>query len=104
MRYIALSVGLLGLFILYSSFLGSPSLSNSLTKENTVVVIEGEVLSQRLLFEETSLLVLENYEILCTCDRSYKGKFVHITGIVESYENRKQVRAYTIRIVDTPSS
>lgn len=104
MRYLALTLGLLGLFLLYLSFLSSPHNFSPPEEEHAFVLIEGQVTSERLLFDQTSLLVVGGNEVICTCDQSYKGKDVRVTGVVEFYNGRAQVRAYFIQVIDIPSS
>lgn len=102
MRFIALTSALLGVFILYLSFLDEPAPLSAERVENSFVSIEGVVSGERRLFGNTRLLTLNGTEVVCICDRSYLGAHVFIEGVVEISRNRTQIRAHSILVRDTP--
>jgi len=64
---------------------------------NQKVFLRGVVESERVIYEGTKLIVLENgVELICGCSEIFYGKSAEVNGIVEEYEGKKQVRVLEI--------
>jgi hypothetical protein len=105
MKILALSLALLGIFVLiillnFSSpiIVGNPSELSKL-EDNTKVQTQGRVISERTLYEQTKLLKLDNnIEILCQACPPYINRTLKAIGTVETYINRTQVNALKITL------
>ncbi|MFH1425682.1 MAG: hypothetical protein ABIG28_03075 [archaeon] len=65
--------------------------------ENSKVIVSGEVVSERVIYEGTKLFVLDSgIELVCSCLGSFVGEEVEVEGVVEGYEGKKQVRVLEI--------
>ena len=103
MKILALSISLLGILILIIML----NLSNPIIVDNssqlkdlqdyTKIQTQGKVISERTLYENTKLLILDNnIEIICNSCPSYINRTLHIIGTTETYINRTQVQALKI--------
>ena len=64
---------------------------------NQKVILEGKIMEERILFEGTKMLVLDNgIELICECNENFKGKNIEVAGVVEEYNGKKQVRVLKI--------
>jgi len=105
MRRLAFAITIIGIFILIIML----NLTNPLIVDNysslskltdyTKVQTQGRVISERILYEDTKLLKLDNdIEILCQACPSYINRTLQVIGTSETYINRTQVTALKITI------
>ena len=67
-------------------------------EENSKVQTQGKVIAERVLYEDTKLLKLNNsLEILCQACPSYINRTLDILGTKESYKNQSQIRALRLK-------
>ena len=98
MRRFAFVIAIVGLFLL-------ALLLNQKPKEvsdyeglrnfeiNSKVIVEGRVVSEKLIYDGNKILTLDNgLELICECSENFKGKIVEVVGIVEEYNDKKQIR------------
>ena len=108
MKRLSFGVMLIGLFLLlflltFSSpiIINNPSELSKLT-ENTKVQTTGKVISERVLYEQTKILKLDNnLEIICNACPSYINRTLNILGTSGIYINRTQITA--LRIIKSTS-
>jgi hypothetical protein len=67
---------------------------------NTKVELEGRVIEERALYEGTKMFIIGDIEVICECLESFKGKEIRITGMIEEFNGKKQVRALRIEVLD----
>lgn len=102
MRRLAFIVAIVGLFVfalVLNSGVKTLDSYGDLEKleVNQRVFVSGKVIDEKVVFGNERVLVLNNgIEMICECERSYKGSLVEVEGIVESYMGRKQVRILKI--------
>jgi len=103
MKILALGITLLGIFILIVLLnLSSPTVIRNYSElselqDYTKVQTTGKVISERVLYEQTKLLNLDNnIEVLCNACPVYINRTLTIIGTVETYINRTQVNALKI--------
>src|SRR3989344_8917779 len=101
MRIFALCVGLIGLFILYGYFIETPALLVSLnsTQIHTDVLFTGPVLSERAISSDFKILSFEFGSAACSCPNALFRRNVSIIGFVDSYNEIKQVRVLSLRVL-----
>lgn len=105
MRRLAFAITIIGIFVLLI-LLNLSSLiiinnSSDLSKltDNTKVQTTGRVVSERVLYEDTKLLKLDNnIEILCQACPSYVNRTLEVIGTSEIYINRTQINALKITL------
>ena len=108
MKRLPFIIMLIGLFILlfmltFSSpiTINSPSELTNLA-ENTKVQTTGRVVSERILYEQTKLLKLDNnLEITCNACPSYINRTLTILGTSEIYINRTQITTLRIKTINS---
>tara|TARA_Y100000310_G_C20650710_1_gene799270 strand:- start:62 stop:370 length:309 start_codon:yes stop_codon:yes gene_type:complete len=66
---------------------------------NTKVVLEGVVDGERLL-GNFNILNINGIDVVCECRESYKGSEIIVEGVIEEYDNKKQVRVLEIKLSD----
>ena len=67
---------------------------------NEKVSVEGLVVEERFIYENTILVKLDNeVEIICECD-SFLNKNIRVEGVIEEFENKKQVRALKVEVLN----
>jgi len=105
MRRLAFAVAIIGIFMLLILLnLSSPKVINNYSElskltDNTKVQTQGRVISERILYENTRLLKLDNnIEILCQACPSYINRTLEVIGTSEVYINRTQVNALRITL------
>ena len=103
MKIISLAITLLGiLFLLIILNFSSPkiidsSLSLQNLPENTKIQTQGKLISERTLNENTNLMKLDNdIEIICINCPKYLNQTIKLTGIIEKYQNRTQIKLLRI--------
>ena len=103
MRRLAFAITLAGIFILLMMLnLTNPLIvdnysSLSTLTEYTKVQTTGRVISERVLYENTKLLKLDNnIEVLCQACPSYVNRTLQVIGTSETYINRTQITALKI--------
>jgi len=108
MRRFAFIVAIVGLFVfaLLLNF-GGKEMKNYEDLEklevNQRVSVSGKVIDERVVFGNERVLMLNNgIEMICECDRSYKGSVVEVEGVVEEYKEKRQVRVLKIIVLDFP--
>jgi len=91
---------LLGLLILSPKELDSSDELDSM-EINEKVVLEGKVESERD-FGGFRIMGIEgkDFKVICECEESYLDKEVEILGLVEEFNDKKQVRV--LRILTNP--
>ena len=67
---------------------------------NTKVEIEGKVVEERVLYEGTKLIKINDLEVICECSKSFKGEEIRIEGMVEKFDGKKQVRALRVEVIN----
>ncbi len=65
---------------------------------NQKIILEGIVNSARDL-DNFKILLVNGTEVVCSCSQNYLNKHVQVTGLVEEYQNKKQIRALEIRTI-----
>ena len=105
MRRLSFAITILGIFILMILLnLHSPSIINNYSEISkltyyTKVQTTGRVISERILYEDTRLLKLDNnIEVLCQACPTYINRTLQVIGTSETYINRTQVTALKITI------
>jgi len=100
--YICLAISLLGILALFllSNLIQPVEINtNSTAKENELVKITGRIIKEKS-YEDFSVLTLQdsigNIAVSCNC-KGFENKSVEITGKTEIYNNKLQIRAYTIK-------
>jgi hypothetical protein len=99
MRKMAFVIFVIGIFLMFILTNLSPKeIKNAEDLEflelNTRIVVSGEVVSERIIYDGTRLLELDNnVMVLCECDRGFKGKDIRVIGKVSDYDGKKQVIA-----------
>lgn len=64
---------------------------------NQLVTLTDKVISQRLIYEGTTLYKTQKgFELICDCTNNLKDQEITIQGLVEEYEGKKQVRILEI--------
>ena len=108
MRKIAFMIAIAGIFVLLCLLnFSSPIVvndSSDLSKltDNTKVSTAGKVISERILYENTKLLKLDNsIELVCNSCPSYANKTIQVIGTAEKYLNKTQVQV--LRIISSKS-
>ena len=103
MKKLSFIIVILGIFILLLIMaLSSPALvfaPSDMSKlgVNSKVQTTGKVISERMLYENTKLLKLNNsIEIICNSCPSYINRTIYVTGIVDKYQNKTQILALKI--------
>jgi len=108
LRKYAFIVAILGIAVLLGLLILSPRELGSLDELDSIginekVVLEGKVESERE-FGDFKVLSVRGIEIVCECggedDESYLDKEVKIIGLVEEFNDRKQVRVLRISEVE----
>lgn len=102
MRRISFILAMVGLTTLL--FLLNTSPKEATTPEdlenyqiNQLVTLKDEVISQRIIYEGTTLYQTQKgFELICECTQNLKDQELTITGTLEEYEGKKQVRIITI--------
>lgn len=105
MRRLSFIVTLTGIFILlilinFSSpkTITGPQQLEKLT-DYTKVQTSGRVISERILYDETKLIKIDNnIEIICNSCPVYLNKSISVIGTSEKYENKTQIVALKIKI------
>lgn len=104
MRRFAFIIAILGIFVMallleFGSVREIESYAELEELEvNAKVLVGGNVVEERILYEGTRLLKLENgVEVVCECAGSFNGEKVLVEGAVSEYEGKKQVEALRIR-------
>ena len=102
MKKITLIITFLGIFALLILLNFSPPIQVSSQKEisrlidNSKVQTQGRVIGERQI-ENAKILKLDNsIEVLCQSCSSQINRTLSIVGVVESYQNKTQIRALTI--------
>lgn len=68
---------------------------------NERVEVSGEVVSQRVLYGETSLLVLDNgFEILYEGEGLFNGREIRVVGRISEYKSKKQISAEDVFLLE----
>lgn len=105
MKRLALAITLLGIFVLIILLnLSSPAVINSYSElskltDYTKVQTTGKVISERIIYENTKLLKLDNnIEILCKACPSYINRTLKALGTSETYLNKSQITALRITL------
>lgn len=105
MKKTALFVALIGIGILIWIMVAQPVLVEEYSdiREmpiNKRVSLSGEVSDERD-FDGLRVMKVGGIEVVCSCSEKiiYLGKSVEVIGIVEEYEERKQIRALEISIL-----
>jgi hypothetical protein len=105
MKRLALAIVILGIFVLLLMLnLSSPVIIDNYSElskltDYTKVQTTGKVISERILYENTKLLKLDNdIEILCKACPSYVNRTLEVLGTSETYVNRTQVNALKITL------
>ena len=102
MKIVALAITLIGILILLILLnLSSPLLSDNSSIQNqidnTKVQIQGKVIQERILYEQTKLIKLDNnIEVLCTSCPNYLNKNITVIGITEKYQNKTQIKVLKV--------
>ena len=103
MKTLSLSITLIGIFVLalllnlHSPIIVDNSLSLSKLEVNSKVQTTGRVISERRLYENTNLIILNsNIEIICDSCPIYQNKTLSVIGIIEKYQNKTQIQALKI--------
>jgi hypothetical protein len=103
MKLLALALTLTGIFILLVLLNFSPlivvSAPSDLSKlaDNTKVSTTGKVLSERILYEQTKLLKLNNsLELICSSCPNYQNQTLKVIGLIDKYENKTQISALRV--------
>ena len=102
-KKIALISALLGIFALFMLLnlstpakISSPKEMSALV-DNSLVSTTGKVVSERILYKRTKLIVLDNkIELICSSCPSYANKTIQATGTTEKYENKTQISVLRI--------
>ena len=64
---------------------------------NQRIVLTGRVISERVIYSDEKLLVLDkNITLICSGCGSYLNSEIMVEGVVEEYEGEKQVRVLRI--------
>ena len=59
---------------------------------NTRVSVTGKVIEERVIYEDSKLLELENgIELVCECSGFFEDEEVEVIGVVSEYEGKKQI-------------
>jgi len=100
MRYIALTVALAGIFLLfYIMFLPAREINNlDETSVRERVRIRGLVEKERGISTGT-LLVINNMSVRCNCFATHRNKFVVVEGYVDEFRHERFIRAQSIRVI-----
>ena len=105
MRYLALTVALAGIFLLfYIMFLPArdiQTLDEASVRER--VRIRGLVEKERGISTGT-LLVINNISVRCDCFGTYRGRFVIVDGYVDEFRRERFIRAQSIRTIPRSNS
>ena len=64
---------------------------------NTKVKTYGNVIDERIYGGFRIFRLDNDIEIVCDCTFSLRGKNVFVTGVIEDYTGRKQVRALSVK-------
>lgn len=102
MRRFAFIVAILGIFVFALVLNSGVKILDSYEdleklEVNQRVFVSGKVIGEKVVFGNERVLTIENgIEMICECERSYRGSLVEVVGIVESYRGRKQVRILKI--------
>ena len=65
----------------------------------TSVQFEGVVSSDRIL-GDLHILKVDNVSVSCHCSGFYQGKNVRGLGVVESFNDKIQIKAHSLEILD----
>jgi hypothetical protein len=102
MRRFAFIIAILGILVL-AILMNLPPKEISDKEElssleiNQKVSIQGKVTSERILYENQKLLVLDNkIELVCECPSAFKDKNISVLGIISEYDGKKQVTVLRI--------
>ncbi len=98
MRYVALALTIVGIFVLVGVMVFSPAREiNSLdnVQVNEKVEIEGIVTEERII-KKINIMQVNGIELVCDCILSFKGKKVRVMGVVEEFNGKRQVRVLRI--------
>jgi len=105
MKRLAFAITIIGIFVLIILLnLSSPTVINNYSElskltDNTKVQTTGRVVSERILYEDTKLLKLDNnIEILCQACPLYINRTLEVIGTIETYINRTQINALKITL------
>lgn len=99
MRYLALALGMLGLFVLYCFFFFEPlSLGDDLLPIHTFVSFSGVVSSERVSSSGLHLMTVGNRSVVCSCPHTHLGKEVRVYGLTDTYNGEFQIRVFRIDV------
>ncbi len=105
MKGMALFIAISGIFVLELLMLSLKAVEINDVKEldnleiNSKVVVEGKVVNERILYLGSKLIVLDNgVEIICEDSESFKGKRIRVEGLIDEFNNKKQIGALRIEI------
>lgn len=107
MKGYALGIALIGIAVLLF-FLIRPYTEELVTISDlqqappgTKVYLEGSVSSERLLGDER-VLTVSSIPVICDCQglASLENSFVKVTGIIEEYQDARQVRVLKITVIE----
>jgi hypothetical protein len=104
LKKITLIITILGIFtlLILLNFSKPAIIDNysSLKKltDNTKIQTTGKVVSERILYESTKLIKLNNsIEIICNSCPNYLNQTINVIGTTETYGNKTQVNALKIK-------
>lgn len=99
LKKISFIIAIIGIAILIILLNLSPKQVQSLENEkiNEKIKIQGTVTAERDL-NNFKILTLGNIEAVCNCKGTYKNKQVEIIGLVQLYNNKKQIQVLEIKV------
>jgi len=103
LKKISFIIAISGIAVLLGLILLSPKPAGLLDDINDMeinekVMLQGIVDSERD-FGDFRIWNIEGIEVVCDCKESYLGKEVEIVGLVEEFNEKKQVRVLEIKIL-----
>ena len=101
MKRVALTLSVLGIFLLFALGAMPPRAVSSLESvvAGTTILYEG-VVTRESFAGGLHILSLGPVRVTCHCKGSFQNKHVRVTGIVQSFEGTNQISAYTIDVID----
>ena len=68
---------------------------------NTRISISGQVVAERIIYEGTKILELDNgIIILCECNENFKDREIKVVGRVSDYDGKRQIVAEEVSLSD----
>ncbi|MCH7567849.1 MAG: hypothetical protein IIA87_00335 [Nanoarchaeota archaeon] len=104
MRRISFIIVILGIFVLLVLLIFPPIEIEEIEsldeiEVNEKISLSGEVIDERI-FEDFKILKIGEIEVVCNCPigESYLGKNVSVIGLVEEFNERKQIRVLRLLV------